>query len=218
MLETASSLVTLQQAQETNFRQTNLLAATWDTLGWILFQEGKPSEAEPYIRAAWFSRADVAVGDHLSQVLEALQKKPEALTAAQLALASAGSDNNGEECAAIRKNIERLQRDGATAQAATGTLQDLRTFRIQRPAATEGSGSFWVLIAGNGLRENHLVEGSSEMSTLGMELNRLKMPDALPPGSKAHLFRDGNLHCSSGTDNCEFVLVSHTVRSEPTLQ
>ena len=220
MLETASSQVTLQQAQEANFRQTNLLAATWDTLGWVLFQEGKPAEAEPYIRAAWFSRADVAVGDHLSQVLEALQKKSEALTAGQLALASAGSDNNGEECAAIRKNIERLQRAGATGtvQDATTTLRDMRTFRIQRPTATEGSGSFWVLIAGNSLKENHLVEGSSEMSTLGLELNRLKMPDALPPGSRAHLFRDGNLHCSSGTDNCEFVLVSHTVRSDASSQ
>jgi hypothetical protein len=37
-------------------------------LGWILFQEGKPAEAEPYLRAAWFTHADVAVGDHISQI------------------------------------------------------------------------------------------------------------------------------------------------------
>lgn len=110
-----------------------------------LFQEGKPAEAEPYIRAAWFTRIDVVVGDHLSQVLEALQKKSEALTTDQLALASAGTDNNGEECAAIRKNIERLQRDRAagTVQDATRTVRDMRTFRVQRPAATEGSGIFF---------------------------------------------------------------------------
>jgi tetratricopeptide (TPR) repeat protein len=216
MLEDASSQVTLQQAHDTNFFQTNLLIAAWDTLGWVFFQEGKSAEAEPYIRASWLAHTDVVVGDHLAQVLEALQKRSEALTTNQLSLASAGSNNNSEECAEVKRNIERLQRTGATSsvQDATKTLRDMRTFRIEKPAAIEGSGTFWVLIAANGPKENSLVDGSSEMSTLGLELNQLKMPDALPPGSRAHLFRDGRLNCSSGTDNCEFVLVSHAIRSD----
>jgi hypothetical protein len=220
MLETGSSQVTLQQAHDTNFLQTNLLTAAWDTLGWVFFQEGKPVEAEPYIRAAWFARANVVVGDHLAQVLEALQKSSEALTTNQLALASAGSNNNSEEYAEVKRNMERLQRAGATStvQDAAKTLRDMRTFRIEKPAAIAGSGTFWVLIAGNGLKENYLVDGSSEMSTLGLELNRLKMPDALPPGSRAHLFHDGALNCSSGTDSCEFVLVSHALRSDTSYQ
>jgi hypothetical protein len=74
------------------------------------------------------------------------------------------------------------------------------------------------LIAGNGLKENYLVDGSSEISTLGLELNQLKMPGAIPPGSRAHLFRDGSLHCSSGKDKCEFVLESPAVRSDTSYQ
>jgi hypothetical protein len=123
------------------------------------------------------------------QLLAAFDEQvSEALTTGQLALTSTGSDDNSEECAAVRRTIERLQRAGATSkeQDATKTLLKMRTFRIEKPLATRGSATFWVVVAGNGVKESNLIEGSLELSTLGLELNRLKMPEALPPGSRAH--------------------------------
>lgn len=49
---------------------THLLAAAWDTLGWILYKEGKPAEAEPFVRASWRNDPHAAVGAHLD-VIEA---------------------------------------------------------------------------------------------------------------------------------------------------
>jgi tetratricopeptide (TPR) repeat protein len=212
MLETASTQVTLQDAKEKAFSQTNLLAAAWDTLGWILFREGRPAEAEPYIRAAWFNHADVVVGDHLAQVLEALHKPSEALTINEQALGSDGVDSHPEENAEVRRNIERLRQaaTNASAEEAKKTLQDMRTFRIAKPADVTGSGIFRVAIADKGVEENNLVNGPSEMRTLGTELNKLRMPGALPPGSQARLFHDGTLTCSLGNSTCEFQLLSHS--------
>jgi len=212
MLETASTQVTLQAAKDKAFSQTNLLAAAWDTLGWILFQEGRPAEAEPYIRAAWFNRADVVIGDHLAQVLEALKKPSEALTIDEQAAKSDGVDSHPEENAEVNRNIERLRQTttSASVEEAMKALQDMRTFRIAKPADVTGSSIFRVAIAYKGVEENNLVKGPSEMRNLSTELNQLRMPSALPPGSQARLFHDATLTCSSGTSTCEFQLMSQS--------
>jgi hypothetical protein len=72
------------------------------------------------------------------------------------------------------------------------------------------------------LRQTNLLAAAwiyaSELSPLGLELNRSKMPGALPPASRAHLLREGTLECPSGTDNCEFVLGTHAVDIDTTYQ
>jgi tetratricopeptide (TPR) repeat protein len=211
ILETTSTQVTLQEANDKNFGQTNLLAATWDTLGWILFQQGKPERAEPYIRASWFNRVDVVVGNHLAQVLEALGKPSEALTINELALANDSAVAKTEESAEVKRNIERLRQAGASSSAgdAKQTLQGPGGFGIAKSGDVQGSGTFRVSIAGNGIEENDLVNGPAELRIFGAELNKLKMPGALPPGSKARLFHDGILNCSIGMSTCEFLLVPH---------
>jgi len=209
MLETASTQVRLQEAKDKTFSDSDLLAAAWDTLGWILFKEGKAAEAEPYIRASWFNRPDVVVGDHLAQVMEALRKPSEALTIDDLALGSDDAANHPDESAEVKRNIERLRQTVANVSTGNSTeiLQDLRTFQIAKPVDVKGSGIFRITIAGNGIEENDLVKGPAEIRTLGAELNKLKLPGALPPGSQARLFHDGTLNCSSGTSTCEFLLV-----------
>ena len=41
----------------TLYKQSNLISATWDTLGWVLDREGKVDEALNYLHPArWISR------------------------------------------------------------------------------------------------------------------------------------------------------------------
>ena len=210
-LETVLTQVSLQESNDRSYGQTNLLAATWDTLGWILFQQGKPAEAEPYIRSSSVNHADVTVGNHLAQVLEALGKPSQALTINELALAAEGAANNTEESDEVRKNVERLRHSGAqsTVHDATQTLQQMRTYHVPKPAHTAGSGTFRTEIVADRIEGNDLVTGPPDLRSFSASLNQLKIPDATPPGSKARLFHDGILFCSSGTSTCEFVLVPH---------
>jgi predicted Zn-dependent protease len=212
VLETASAQVTLDKVNDTTFAQTALLTAAWDTLGWILFREGKPEKAEPYIQAAWFNRRDVVVGDHYAQVLEALRKPSEALTINEAALECDGATNHPEESAELKRNIERLRQAETNRPMgeATQILQDMWTFRIAKPADVNGSGVFRIVIVNGGIEDNDLMKGPSEMRELGPELKQLKMPGALPPNSRAHLFHDGTLNCPPGTNTCEFSLAQRS--------
>ena len=50
--------LTLNEPVEVVRAKTSQLIAAWDTMGWILFREGRPREAKPYIEAAWMNRSE----------------------------------------------------------------------------------------------------------------------------------------------------------------
>jgi tetratricopeptide (TPR) repeat protein len=75
--ETASW--TLDESPETLKQKTNLLLASWDTMGWILYKENKPKEALTYLEAAKMGRPDPTVIGHLAKVRAVLaQADPDA--------------------------------------------------------------------------------------------------------------------------------------------
>src|SRR5262249_48756214 len=49
-------------------------AAMWDTLGWIYFQRGDFNRAVSYLESSWFLNPSLAVGDHLAQVCDKLDR------------------------------------------------------------------------------------------------------------------------------------------------
>jgi tetratricopeptide (TPR) repeat protein len=59
---------TLDSQVEMTRARTFQLIAAWDTMGWILFREGRVREAKPYIRAAWVNRPDETTRKHLDAV------------------------------------------------------------------------------------------------------------------------------------------------------
>jgi len=54
-----------------------VLAAYWDTLGWVHFRMGHFDQAESYLRAAWILTQDPVIADHLQQVYDKQKKKRE---------------------------------------------------------------------------------------------------------------------------------------------
>jgi tetratricopeptide (TPR) repeat protein len=198
-------------ALDDNFRQCNTMTAAWDTLGWTLFEQGKPVEAEPYIRAAWLYRPSVTLGNHLGQVLEALRKPSAALTIYELALASDLPGHESTDKSEVKSNIERLQKAGAKSSVRNPALalQDMRTFHVPKPKTTTGSATLRIVVDENGITETALLAGPPSLEPVRKNLQQIKMPNALPKDSKAHLLHDGLLYCSAGVTTCEFVLSPH---------
>ena len=71
---------TLDENPQTLKVKSRQLIATWDTLGWILFREGKLDEADDYLKAAWRNAQSDVMAEHMGAVAEARGKKDEAFT------------------------------------------------------------------------------------------------------------------------------------------
>jgi tetratricopeptide (TPR) repeat protein len=209
MMEADSARVTLHDTNDMPFFDTDVLAFAWNTLGWVLYQEGKPAEAEPYLRAAWFSRTDMAVANKLAQVLEAQDMKADALAMNQVALVAADASGDVDNVAAVRRNIERLRQAGVTTSLGDPhqALEAIHTFSIANSGALEGSAAFKISIAGDHIEQAILVEGPAGFETLIPQLSKVNLPGAVPPDSKARLFRGGDLYCASTTSPCELRLI-----------
>ena len=67
---------TLDESAQTLRAKTSLLVASWDTMGWILFREGKAKEAKSFIEAAWANNPKAELRAHLDEVDAALGIKP----------------------------------------------------------------------------------------------------------------------------------------------
>lgn len=211
LLESASAQRSLSEVNSKAFAEANLLAATWDTLGWILFKEGKPKEAEPYIAAAWFNDPNVTVGGHLGAVREALGEPSEALTADEMALATDHAAEEAEEYAAVKASVDRLRKAGAhsTAGDTRAALQQMRMFRVKRPTGLKGWGTFRLQLGETGVHDTDMVNGPADLKPITSELKKLTIARAVPPGSHGYLLRDGVVSCTSSGADCEFVLMPH---------
>jgi tetratricopeptide (TPR) repeat protein len=77
--------------------QKRLVAATWDTMGWILFREGKIAEAESYLRAAWNAEQNLEIRKHLTALASAQGRKPQLDYIHQIELGSSNGRNGVDE-------------------------------------------------------------------------------------------------------------------------
>ena len=107
------TLTTADQDIREMRNRSNLLVASWDTLGWTIYKSasgrepGRLAEAKRYIAAAWQNSLTPEVGLHLGDLEEAQHHFAEALVAYQLARAAAPDfDLRG-----LRRPPTAIQRD-----------------------------------------------------------------------------------------------------------
>ncbi|WP_263355833.1 DUF3857 domain-containing protein [Acidicapsa ligni] len=211
-LELKSASVTTAEANSNTFVQATLLVSSWDTLGWILFREGKLKEAKPLLEASWMNSLRSEAGDHLGQLYEAMEHKDSALTAYIQANASTEQDGLAPDVSKhISDSIARLKAAGAKPDKGTGkqALQELRTYKLAGPVGLSGWGTFRLQIAETGVIASQQMSGEKKLASLSKTINEMKFPELVPTGSKAHLLRSGVLSCSS-SGACELVLVPNS--------
>jgi tetratricopeptide (TPR) repeat protein len=207
LLEAKSATITTAEVNSKAFADANLLVAAWDTLGWILFREGKLEDAQPLVTAGWRNALVPESGDHMGQVLEGMGKPQEALSAYRLAAASNDGKNATTEVAEhIDASIKRLGGATSSRYRETQALQDLRTYKVSRPAGLNGWGTFRLQLDTKGVIASQQMSGDQKLAVLTKEINAVKFPELVPPGSQAHLLRSAVVSCSMGT-SCELVLV-----------
>lgn len=206
-LEETSASISTAEANSRSFGQANLLIASWDTLGWILYREGKLDEAKTMISAAWRASLRAEVGAHLAQVYLAMGQKEQAATAYALAQAALTRNDAPDIRQDIVEGIAQLKTAGVKPGAASPqTLQDLRTYKISRPAEVSGWGTFRLEITTSGVIESQQMSGEKQIAGVKKTVDAMKFPELLPPDSKAHLLRSAVISCSMGS-SCEVVLV-----------
>jgi tetratricopeptide (TPR) repeat protein len=206
-LERQSGQVTLEGANDKSFRQINLLLATWDTLGWIYFVEGKTDLAEQYIRATWSSSPSAEVGLHLGEVLEKKQDKLQAMRVYELALGEIKGNATGPVVEESHAKVDALKKQEVPSQSvnAEAILQERRTFHFPRADGIKGSAVFFLQVSPAKIEKVEFMSGDEGLREQGNAISHLDLGLNIPKGSQAQLLRSGVLVCST-QPTCEFVL------------
>jgi transglutaminase-like putative cysteine protease len=159
---------------------STLLIHTWDTLGWVLYQEGESSEARPWVLAAWRNRPGPEYASHLKAIDKALIAQGQTpapsvdLTAApqQLRTYPLGPANGLPGNFGIRLLLARG-----------------KPTRVQ-PLARE--------VVGKETKKGDAVAAALLAAKINLDA-------LLPPESKAQLARTGYVNCTETT--CSLVLL-----------
>jgi tetratricopeptide (TPR) repeat protein len=207
LLAAESAETTLESVNAGAFRRANLLLATWDTLGWVYFAEGKDALAEEYVRASWRSSAHGEVGLHLGEILEKKGDAVGAMRVYELALSRTGGNGVTPVATELHARVDGLKKKGVAVQDAhpDRSLQDQRTFHVPRPAGAKGSGVFVAQVSAAKTEKMAMMSGDEGLHGLTEALTRLDLRLEVPKESRVLLLRSGVLFCST-EPTCEFVL------------
>jgi tetratricopeptide (TPR) repeat protein len=207
LLETESTQTVLTSVNARSFRRVVLLSASWDTLGWIYFAEGKNDLAEEYVRAAWMSDGHEEVGMHLGEILEKKGDLVQAMRIYEMALSGRQGNSTTPVMNELHTRVEGLKKQGVKSQYAhaDSVLQEQRTFHIPRSAGLKGSAIFFAQVSGVKTEKMGFISGDEPLRGLGEVLAHLDLRLAVPKDSHALLLRSGVLFCTT-QPTCEFVL------------
>lgn len=219
ILETRTATATAAGAAKQDFANVVLLAATWDTLGWIDFKGNNLPEAESYVRSAWLLRADdPEAGEHLGKIYEAEGKKEDALTTYRLVVKSMAHPNLPPKYAEMKTEMEgRIaaltkagvqEKPGPHVQEGGDEMAALRTYTIPSPLQGQYASADFVLLLGDNRAEDvRWVKGDEALKKAAPGLLAATYRAPLPTGSKAKILRRGILACTTGSKTCLLVLL-----------
>lgn len=132
---------------DSSARVTYQLSLTWDTLGWIYFQNGDTNRSESFVRAAWLLGQHGIVGEHLGEIYEKEGKKKAAAHMYELALAAVGeapifASAPGNRSVAQKGNDSLNKEITSRYQKLTGTKPEIRvTSRLPNGEWTKSVGT-----------------------------------------------------------------------------
>jgi len=202
---------TLDEAPDTLKKQTSLLCASWDTMGWILFREGHIKDARVLVEAAWRNQQHAEVGLHLGDIALADNDPNAALKAYELANATLPHLSGGKvpparqaESDKIQAGIARAKKAGAKSQLKDprAALQAMRTVDLGPADGRSGSVEYRILIAqGKAELARPMDHDFPRANSL---IRSASFAGFTPANSEARIAHFGYLNCVSAS--CEFVI------------
>ena len=201
---------------------TPLLAATWDTMGWILFREGKAAAAEPFVRAAWRNELRANMGQHLAEIEAALGHPEAAALDGRLAAAREALEAKSSEVASAEIEPSQAGASGPVHSASAGVsarhvragtpvadplaaLQHLRTFPLGASAGRQESVQLCVLMSrGKIVAASPVTAGAVQTPGVNGLLAHANMSALFPaPGTFVQVEHLATLRCSP--QGCDLV-------------
>jgi tetratricopeptide (TPR) repeat protein len=205
--ESDSAAIKLDNLKLAELQSVGVLAAYWDTLGWVYFRLGQLDDAEKYLNAAWSLTLDSMGADHLGQLYEKEGKKHDAIQAYGNAVsATRPPDHARERLAALHAGepSPRFEKSGEF------NLQDHRTFNLTKfpnKPAKHASAEFFILFApGPKVAAVKFITGSQDLRDAGLGLAAVKVAAVFPSDHPAQIIRRGVLDCEPEVPGCVFVL------------
>jgi tetratricopeptide (TPR) repeat protein/transglutaminase-like putative cysteine protease len=196
------------------------LGSYWDTLGWILFGQGKLVEAETYVRAAWLLNPRGEIGDHLAQILERRGRKEEAARTYALALhAIQPLDRTRDRLIDLVGSKAEAHRLEEVARVEFGSS---RTIRLGRRLLADVTGEVQIVFGpGSRVESVRVVSGPARLAELAAAIRSATYPVLIPDSTNVRLVRSGVVTCSLPTGECALVLLPAAVtrvRAVPQLE
>jgi tetratricopeptide (TPR) repeat protein len=214
MLETRTAAITLAEATNQDFANVTLLAATWDTLGWIEFKESKLAEAESYVRSAWLLLPEAETGEHMGEIYEAEGKKQDAIAAYREAASKLWAEHLTPQYAQMketmqsRANMLEGKAKGAAAQDADDAPQDVHTYMVRSPLNRVHARAEFLLLMGDGRADGvRFLSGNEDLKQAIPAIQAVAYRIPLLPHSQAKILRRGSLACTEGEPICLLRLV-----------
>jgi Flp pilus assembly protein TadD len=209
MLSAQLRNVRLDQLKQIDLLNVNLLAASWDTLGWVHFRKGEMGPAQRYLSAAWQLKNDGTTADHLGQVYERTGKRDLAIEYYSLAAADLRATPESH------KHLAALVGEAKVPFMVAKQKDRLGTLRSYDMPGTEGDGSaefFIALAPGPKVTEVRFVSGDKKLTSLATALKSVRFKMEFPDEGDARVIRRGILSCvaaegKSAAGACAFILL-----------
>jgi len=206
--------------QTATMPRVSQLAAYWDTMGWIRFQQGDLSTAEKYIRATTELADDSTVLMHLGKIYEAQKRQEQAIEAYAEALAGVPTtrEMDEDEKEARARLVALLGNESLVedkVKQSRAKVRERRSVAIPNPAGLDGITQY-ILIVGPGSKVVDLQAVSSDDSLMGLKdaLRSATMPQSFPDNMAQKLPRAGTLSCPRAEAPCTFTFTSAGAASQ----
>lgn len=200
--EEASLKLKLSELTVDDLPHTVRLAAFWDTLGWVYFQQGNFAQAEKFLNASWMLSQHAEVADHLRRVYEK-QHKTQAAARMQRFVVPAAP---GSAAAAAKLNPQ-----AASLNFNNPDLVNLRITKLDRFTKGTSSTEMFLLLAWDPAASEFKVAdwkaipGSDKLHPSPQVMNSIHFKLSSPDSAPAHVVRRGILGCYEYT-GCSIVL------------
>ncbi len=225
--EAKSANINLSDLRDEDLLAMDNLDHFWDTLGWVLFREGKAAAARKYVAASWQLGQHAVVADHLGRIDRELGHHAMAVHDYALAAASPGpsappgyvglyfatsaqpSFGDPDARARLENLVGSTSRADAAVKKAQDELSAMRTYEVSKTGLKPGMAEFFVLIGPGGKAEGvKFVSGDDSLRVAEKAIGAVKFNQMFPDDTPIRILRRGILSCSKYLSTCAFVLMS----------
>jgi len=193
--------IDLDNLSMTDTRRMCDIAAYWDTLGWIKFQEGDEPQAERFIAAAWGLCEYTAIGDHLGQIYEKQGRKADAILQYELTLGKPGPFLE------TRPGLAALLASGTDLDAKISAAKEKHSgeagIKFKNSGHADGNGEVWlVLKPGPIVGAVKFITGSDALQATAADIRTVEFPNTFPDSTEIKVLRRAWVTCSNHTHEC----------------